>query len=228
MGYAPAAAVTGAQMQGAVTANLTKALMDRSSKLSADTAKYLYQLKSDELQRAISQGTLAQNEARLGLSAENAAWDRQIDQARVSQGWQRLAQSAANAGAKAGKDKAKAVKNTKAQILSDISQWTGKTEPTGKYEYTVYFTDPAKGVQKVPKTIIASSANEAMTQAGALVPASFVASVEVEEGNEQLGVASPAQILNRLTAQLVNQGESRAAARAWVRKFVLGPAGLTR
>ena len=227
MGYAPAAAVTGAQMQGAVTANLTKALMDRSSKLSADTAKYLYQLKSDELQRAISQGTLAQNEARLGLSAESAAWDRQIDQARVSQGWQRLAQSAANAGAKAGKDKAKAVKNTKAQILSDISQWTGKTEPTGKYEYTVFFTDNSGVLQKVPKTIIATSASEAQTQAASIVPPYALAGVQVEEGNEQLGVASPAQILNRLTAQLVNQGMSRANAQAWVRKFVLKPAGLT-
>jgi hypothetical protein len=226
MGYAPAAAVTGAQMVGAVTANLTKALMDRSSKLSADTAKYLYQLRNDEIQRAISQGTLAQNEARLGLTAENQAWDRQVDTARISQGWQRLAQSAANAGAKAGKDKAKAIRNTKAQILADLDQWTGATVPTGKFEYTVYFTDPIDGLKKLPKTFVAMSEAEAIEQAKSSVPQNRVDTISAEKGEEQLGQPTAQQIIRQISAQLVNQGMSRRNAQAWVRKFVLAPAGL--
>ncbi len=226
MGYAPAAAVTGAQMVGAVTANLTKALMDRSSKLSADTAKYLYQLRNDEIQRAISQGTLAQNEARLGLTAENQAWDRQVDTARISQGWQRLAQSAANAGAKAGKDKAKAIRNTKAQILADLDQWTGATVPTGKFEYTVFFTDPIDGLKKLPKTFVAMSEAEAIEQAKSSVPENRVDTISAEKGEEQLGQPTAQQIIRQISAQLVNQGMSRRNAQAWVRKFVLAPAGL--
>ena len=226
MGYAPAAAVTGAQMVGAVTANLTKALMDRSSRLSADTAKYLRDLQDTEIQRAISQGTLAQNEARLGLTAENQAWDRQVDTARISQGWQRLAQSAANAGAKAGKDKAKAIRNTKAQILADLDQWTGATVPTGKFEYTVYFTDPIDGLKKLPKTFVAMSEAEAIEQAKSSVPQNRVDTISAEKGEEQLGQPTAQQIIRQISAQLVNQGMSRRNAQAWVRKFVLAPAGL--
>lgn len=228
--YAPAAEMRGAMLGGEARAALTKALTDRASKISADTAKYLYQLRDDELQRAIAQETSAQNLARLGLSQESQAWDQQMDvanlglgQQRVAQSWQRLAQQAANAGSKAGKDRAKAIQSTKDRILLDIDKWTGASVPTGKYEYTVYFTDPAKGVQKVPKTIIASSASEAQAQAGSLVPAPFVASVEVEQGSEQLGVPSAAQIVSRIVPILVNKGMSRAKATAWVRKNIINP-----
>jgi hypothetical protein len=224
--YAGAAELTGAQLVGGSKAKLQDALIARSNTLSANTAKYLQQLQDTEIQRAISQGTLAQNQQRLGLSAGDQAWDRQVDTARISQGWQRLAQSAANAGAKAGKDKAKAIKNTKAQILSDVDKWTGPTVPSGKFEYTVYYTE-GETLKRVPKTVFALSESDAITQATAFVPQSSAATITVDKGKAELVAGSAAQILNKITVQLVNQGMTKANAEAWVRQFVLAPAGLT-
>jgi hypothetical protein len=226
MGYQPAAEAIGQRLIGASQGALGKALMERSAQLSANTAKYLRDLQDTEIQRAVSQGTLAQNEARLGLTAEENQWERQVDTQRLQQGWQRLAQSAANAGAKAGKDKAKAIKNTKAQILADLDQWTGATVPTGKFEYTVYFTDPIDGLKKLPKTFVAMSEAEAIEQAKSSVPQNRVDTISAEKGEEQLGQPTAQQIIRQISAQLVNQGMSRRNAQAWVRKFVLAPAGL--
>lgn len=223
--YAATAAATGAQLVGGSRAALSKSLTDRANTVSANTAKYLLALRDTEVQRAISQGTLAQNQQRLGLSADDQAWDRQVDTARISQGWQRLAQSAANAGAKAGKDKAKAIKNTKAQILADVDKWTGPTIPSGKFEYTVYYTE-GETLKKVPKTVFALSESDAITQAKAFVPQSSAATITADKGKAELVAGSAAQILNKITVQLVNQGMTKANAQAWVRQFVLAPAGL--
>ena len=223
--YAATAAATGAQLVGGSRAALSKSLTDRANTVSANTAKYLLALRDTEVQRAISQGTLSQNQQRLGLSADDQAWDRQVDTARISQGWQRLAQSAANAGAKAGKDKAKAIKNTKAQILADVDKWTGPTIPSGKFEYTVYYTE-GETLKKVPKTVFALSESDAITQAKAFVPQSSAATITADKGKAELVAGSAAQILNKITVQLVNQGMTKANAQAWVRQFVLAPAGL--
>jgi hypothetical protein len=223
--YAATAAATGAQLVGGSRAALSKSLTDRANTVSANTAKYLLALRDTEVQRAISQGTLAQNQQRLGLSADDQAWDRQVDTARISQGWQRLAQSAANAGAKAGKDKAKAIKNTKAQILADVDKWTGPTVPSGKFEYTVYYTE-GETLKRVPKTVFAISESDAITQATAFVPQSSAATITADKGKAELVSGSAAQILNKITVQLVNQGMTKANAQAWVRQFVLAPAGL--
>lgn len=223
--YAGSAALTGAQLVGGSRAALQKSLTDRANSVSENTARYLRQLQDTEIQRAISQGTLSQNQQRLGLSADDQAWDRQVDTARISQGWQRLAQSAANAGAKAGKDKAKAIKNTKAQILADVDKWTGPTVPSGKFEYTVYYTE-GETLKKVPKTVFALSESDAITQAKAFVPQSSAATITADKGKAELVAGSAAQILNKITVQLVNQGMTKANARAWVRQFVLAPAGL--
>lgn len=226
MGYQPAAEAIGQRLIGASQGALGKALMERSAQLSANTAKYLRDLQDTEIQRAISQGTLAQNEARLGLTAENQAWDRQVDTARISQGWQRLAQSAANAGAKAGKDKAKAIQSTKDRILTDLDAWTGASVPTGKFEYTVYFTDPIDGLKKLPKTFVAMSKAEAIEQAKSSVPENRVNTISAEKGDEQLGTPTAQQIMSRIVPILVNKGMTRRNAQAWVRKFVLAPSGI--
>jgi hypothetical protein len=223
--YAATAAATGAQLVGASQNTLQKTLAERANTVSANTAKYLLALRDSEVQRAISQGTLAQNEARLNLTGQSQAWDQQVDAARISQGWQRLAQSAANAGAKAGKDKAKAIKNTKAQILADIDKWTGPTVPSGKFEYTVYYTE-GETLKRVPKSVFAISESDAIAQATAFVPQAFASTITADKGKAQLVAGSPAQILNKITAQLVNQGMNKANAQAWVRRFILAPAGL--
>jgi hypothetical protein len=234
MGYAPAAAVTGAQMQGAVTANLTKALMDRSSKLSADTAKYLYQLKSDELQRAVSQGTLAQNEARLGLSAQSAAWDQQVDQAKLEQGNQRIAQSwqrIQDSRQKAGGSGAKAVAAVKKTILADTIKLT---EPrsvfSGTNTYKIVVDTALGGPQEF--TVQGASPEDALASAKAKYP-SVASNPDVSTGNltyvgavQSQELPKRGEVTTMLVNQLVNAGMSRVNARKWIAANIPGIANL--
>lgn len=225
MGYAPAAAVTGAQMQGAVTANLTKALMDRSSKLSADTAKYLYQLKSDELQRAISQGTLAQNEARLGLSAENQTWDQKMDLAGLNLRQQSLNLQAQTAAAKIQKDLAsiagkgaKKIESAKSRILFDVTKWTQpKKVNSGTYEFK--FSSPAGDLSAV-----GTSADDAWQNAIAnkqTQPGTRYATFT--QGDEIKKDVPPTNedVIKMLQPILVGAGMKPKNARAWILKNVL-------
>jgi len=222
MGYAPAAAVTGAQMVGAVTANLTKALMNRSSKLSADTAKYLYQLKNDEIQRAISQGTLAQNQARLGLSAEQEAWNQKVDAARLQQSQQGLnlrAQSLQrqinNDALRYGIGTPKGISAAQKSLLEKAQQLVkpGKTA-TGLFEYQIQVPamDSLGNTTYKTQTITAANqgaADEMAKNAGAqgaqLVGESF-----------SYSAPSRAEATAKFVSILVSQGMSKAAARKWV------------
>jgi hypothetical protein len=234
MGYAPAAAVTGAQMVGAVTANLTKALMDRSSKLSADTAKYLYQLKNDEVQRAISQGTLSQNAARLNMTGEENQWQRQMDiaglnirQQNANTSAQRAAASAIAAGNKAGKNKQKAIRDTQKDILLNVDKWTGPDAVlSGNREYTIYFTGADGTLAEVPKKVIAASEDDARAKGAANVPVAYAATIQVEEGTPVGRAYTSAELTNRLVRLLVNQGMNRANAIKWVRSNVISGSGI--
>ena len=224
MGYAPAAAITGEQMKGAVTANLTKALMDRSSKLSADTAKYLYQLRNDEIDRAISQGTLAQNATRLNLSAQNQTWDQQVDAAKLAQTNTRIAQTWAkinDARLKAGGSGTKAIASVKKTILADPTKWTEPTSVfSGTNTYKIVVDTALGGPQEF--TVQGASPEDALASAKAKYP-SVASNPNVTTGN--LTYVGPVQsqqlpkrgdVTRRLVNQLVNAGMTRANASKWI------------
>lgn len=225
-GYQPAAEAVGARLGAESRANLTKALVDRATKVSADTAKYLQSLRDTELQRAISQSTLEQNQARLGLSQQQEAWNQYVDTQRINQGWQRIsdqaAKAAANAATKAAGNRKKAIQNAKDSILNNIDKWTGASVATGTYEFNVYYTDPTtQELKKVPKTITASNASDAKMKAASMVPSVSASTVQVEQGNQILGSPTSQQVLQKVVPILVNAGMSRKNAIAWVNANML-------
>lgn len=225
MGYAPAAAVTGAQMVGAVTANLTKALMDRSSKLSADTAKYLYQLQNDEVQRAISQGTMAQNEARLNLSGNQEAWNQKMDvanyglkQQSLALQQQKIAQSIINADSKGKKSQQQKIQGAKDRILNNISKWTMIDDPNAT-TYDVRYYDTLGTIQTVP--VQAGSETEARAKWEAALPADQRAVLSSKFQSATAGKAgtrkaTQQEIISLVLPILVNKGMNRKNAIAWI------------
>lgn len=74
-GLVPAAGVVGAGLESQARSALTKALIDRATSVSADTAKYIKQLQDYEYQKATGQQTLQQNAALLGLKEKTLASD---------------------------------------------------------------------------------------------------------------------------------------------------------
>ena len=137
--YESVAPVIGAQLTGASRANLAKALTQRASQISSDTAKYLQQLQGLEYEKAVAQETARQNAARLGLSAEEAQRDYEIAQANlglrqqtVAQGWYNAETSRMNA-MKTGNKNTDA-KNAKKDILGNLDKWTAADSGIGEFE----------------------------------------------------------------------------------------------
>lgn len=226
--YAPAAELTGAGLIGQSRANLSKALAERSARLSADTAKYLQQLQSDELQRAISGATLEQNQARLNLSGEQEAWNQKVDlarleqsNARIKQGWQRLANQAKRDAAKNKASKGKGLQSAKNSILTNYDKYIGDVSPTGKFEYTIYYQAKDNTLQRVPRTVIAANESDAIKQATGMVPNESVGTISAEQGKALLGPPSVQQVINNVAPILINKGATRAQAIKWIRMYLL-------
>jgi len=224
MGYQPAAEAIGQRLIGASQGALSKALMDRASQLSANTAKYLRDLQDTQLQRAISQGTLAQNQARLGLSAEQEAWNQKVDAAKLAQTNTRIAQTWAkinDARLKAGGSGTKAIASVKKTILADPTKWTEPTSVfSGTNTYKIVVDTALGGPQEF--TVQGASPEDALASAKAKYP-SVASNPNVTTGN--LTYVGPVQsqelpkrgeVTTRLVNQLVNAGMSRANAIKWV------------
>jgi hypothetical protein len=227
--YAPAAAMRGAMLGGEARAALTKALADRATKISGDTAKYLYQLQQDEMSKAVAQAASAQNAARLAQSGEAESWNQQVDVANIgirqqnaNTSAQRAAASVLAASGKGAKAKQKAIRDMQKDILLNADTWTAPdAAPSGNKEYTIYFTDELDKLQEVPKKVIAASADEARTKAEVNVPQEAVATIQVEEGAAVGRPYTSAELTNKLVRLLVQQGMKRANAVAWVRKNII-------
>lgn len=228
--YESVAPVIGAQLTGASRANLAKALTQRAGQISSDTAKYLQQLQGLEYEKAVAQETARQNAARLGLSAEEAQRDYEIAQANLGLRqesnqirWAALAQSAANAAARATQkaqgNKAKGIQAAKADILQNITEWTDPSESaTGKYEYTIYYTDKDQSLKKVPRTIVAANSTEAARLGASDVPDWARGTVEVEQGSA-VTETKPADfklVARQMRQILMNEGMTKKAANAWI------------
>lgn len=227
--YAPAAAMRGAMLGGEARAALTKALADRATKISGDTAKYLYQLQQDEMSKAVAQAASAQNAARLAQSGAAESWNQQVDVANIgirqqnaNTSAQRAAASVLAASGKGAKAKQKAIRDMQRDILLKLDTWTASdAKPSGNKEYTVYFTGADGTLEEVPKKIVAASENEARTKAAVNVPAAYSATIQVEEGNAVGRAYTSAELTNKLVTLLVQEGMNRKKAINWVRANVL-------
>lgn len=226
--YAPAAQLTGAGLVGQSRLNLGQALAKRSGQVSSDTARYLQQLQDREVQRAISQGTLSQNQARLGLQQSQAEFGQQMDiakfgleQQRTAQGWQRLANQAARDASKGKASAGKGLQSAKNSILTNYDKYIGSVAPTGKFEYTIYYTDNSGALQRVPRTITASNQAEAISQATGMVPSTSAGTLSAEQGNAVLGPPTTQQVIQNVAPILINKGATRAQALKWIQTYLL-------
>jgi len=206
---------------------LSKALADRASQISENTAKYLQQLQQFEVERAIAQQTAAQNAARLGLSErefglkqQQAAFGQQVDLAQLSLSQQRLALDIAEANQGFGKDKRKKIASAKTKILENADEWT--TGKTGNREYKISFLDDLGS----PKTIssFGESPQEAVERVKNSIPQVRYNKGEYDAmpGREIDSPLGPQAVLAKVVPILVNAGMTRKNARAWVIKNLLG------
>ena len=227
--YAPAAAMRGAMLGGEARSALTKALADRATKVSSDTAKYLYQLQQDEMSKAVAQSASAQNAARLAQSGEAEAWNQQVDVANIgirqqnaNTSAQRAAASVLAASGKGAKAKQKAIRDMQKDILLKLDTWTASdAKDSGNREYTIYYTDELGKLQEVPKKVIAANADEARRKAVVNVPEAAVETIQTEEGKAVGRPYTSAELTNQLVRLLVQQGMNRKKAINWVRANVI-------
>ena len=220
--YAPAAAMRGAMLGGEARAALTKALADRATKVSSDTAKYLYQLQQDEYQKAIAQETSAQNAARLGLSQQSAEFGQQVDLAQLEQGQQRIDIQAQRAAAQIQKDiaalgvkNAKAIQTAKSKLLTTPFKWTKpKQVPTGEYTFTFEVGD-----KKYSST--GRNAEEAKARLGSAINQNLV--YPVKQGKEIIKSVAPnnEDVIKLVLPSLVTAGMKPKNARLWILKNIL-------
>jgi hypothetical protein len=220
--YAPAAAMRGAMLGGEARAALTKALADRATKISGDTAKYLYQLQQDEMSKAVSQAASDQNALRLGLSQQSAEFGQQVDLAQLEQGQQRINIQAQKAAAQIQKDldalggkSAKKIQSAKDKILTTPFKWTKpKKVPTGEYEFT--FED---GKKKYSST--GRNAEEAKARLGSAINQNIV--YPYKQGKEIIKSVAPnnEDVIKLVLPILVNAGMKQKNARLWILKNIL-------
>ncbi len=228
--YESVAPVIGAQLVGASRANLAKALTQRASQVSSDTAKYLRQLQQEEIDRAIAQTTAEQNMARLGLSeqelglkAQDVAFGQQIDLAKLNLAQQKLAAQIAKDNRSFGKDKRKKIQSTQQKILNNVETWT--TGQTGEREYEISFLDGAGAPKSV--TSYGRTPQEAVDRVKNSIPADKLQGnqYDVLPGSAIEGRLGTAAVLAKVVPLLVNAGMTRANARRWVMNNVLNTSG---
>ena len=216
LGFVPAAATTGAQLRGASKQSLSKALADRASQISENTAKYLQQLQGIEYEKAVAQETARQNAARLGLSADELAFEQAlageklgIEREKLAQGWYRA--ETARAKAERSGNKNTDARNAKQAILKDIDKWTAASSTLGEYDVSVEL--PVEGVKTV--TVQAPSAEAAIQTARQQYPDTF---------------GSTTLTLNPLYRGPA-PGASRAAESVWrarIRNYLMVAGGMSR
>ncbi len=220
LGYAAAAASTGAQLQGGALQDLSKSLAARSSALSKGTADYLRQLQGEEYQKATGQIAIQQNAERLGLATSNAAWDQQMDVARLGMSQQNFnLQTAkfnrliANDVAGAGGDATKATAAVTKTILAEAYKYT-KTRKVdeGFRTYTVTYADTfgTKSIKITAKNM--AGAKWKAKQAG-------YKQTKITEGAKVMSSMAPTrrQVESQLRGMIMNAGLwTGEQADAWI------------
>ena len=226
--YAGAATLTGAQLIGGSKAKLQDALIARSNTVSANTAKYLQQLRDTEYNKAIAKVTAEQNAARLGVDAEYKAGQLGVAQSRAATAAGQLNRQILK-DQKAGKSTGSTIKTVKRGILANPNTWTEPTYSSNDYEWTF-----ALGEGKTA-TGIGPNRNAAITNAqnsGSMT----AADLELNKNNSAWGIqGDPVKVIPKyedvyaqLMSILVNAGDTPKKASAWIATFMPGVARLPR
>lgn len=226
--YAATAAATGAQLVGSSRAALQKSLTDRANTVSANTAKYLQQLRDTEYNKAIAKVTAEQNAARLGVDAEYKAGQLGVAQTNAQTAIGQLNRQILK-DQKAGKTAGSTIKTVKRGILANPNTWTEPIYSSTDYEWTF-----ALGEGKTA-TGIGPNRNAAITNArnsGAMT----AADLELNKNNSAWGMqGDPVKIVPKyedvyaqLMSILVNAGDTPKKASAWIATFMPGVARLPR
>ena len=227
-GYESVAPVVGAQLVGGSRSNLSKALAERASRISSDTAKYLQQLQGIEYEKAVAQETARQNAARLGLSAEEMQFEQALagqklglEEQRVAQGWYNAETSRINA-MKTG-NKRTDLKSAKNEILKNLTEWTSSKSGANEYDVTV---DSITGPKSVK--IQAASPDAAVAAAVSRYPQTF------NRGTPYATYVGPVASAGRAPESewrpaminlLMANGATRAEAQAFIKNRVLPSLG---
>jgi hypothetical protein len=237
--YATTAAATGTQLVGASRSALQKALTDRANTVSANTAKYLTQLRETEYNKAVANVTAEQNAARLGVDSQYKAGMLGVAQSR--------AETAAEANAikresnalrlqiaAAGGTGAKAIQTAKRGLLGSADTYVrGFTSASGDSTYNVTLKprNPTGDIKVVP--IVAASPEEAREKAaklygtsGAGGPGSDVADVVLDRANTSTIAPTPQEVIARTIGFLTMAGMTPKAARKWIIQNIILPYGV--
>jgi len=150
MGLVPAAGFQGQVFSNQANSALTKALVDRATNVSSDTAKYLKQIQDQAYQKATAQQTIEQNAALLGLkkdtlTSQNAYHQGQLQNAADSNSIKlgQLNRQIKADTLKFGATSTKTLDAAMKRILDQqISLTSSSSKPTGLNSYQVQVVDP--------------------------------------------------------------------------------------
>lgn len=228
MGLVPAAGFQGNVFANQASSALTKALVDRASNVSSDTAKYLQQIQNQAYQKATGQQTIAQNAALLGikkdtLASQNVYRQGQLQNAADSNQiklmqYQRQVKADL---AKYGGTSRKPLESAMKRILDQqISLTASSDKPTGLNTYQVQVVDPITQSLST-KTVYGADAASAVTNTlGAGVQISGQA---VPMGPQTISQPpNKTQLVSSLASQLVlasrktNSPWTMAKATKWI------------
>ena len=170
MGLVPAAGFQGQMFQNQASSALTKALVERATNVSSDTAKYLQQIQNQAYQKATAQETIAQNAALLGfkkdtLNSQNIYRQGQLqnaadsNQIRLMQYQRQVKNDLAKFGATSTKTLDAAMKRI---LDQQISLTASSDKPTGLNSYQVQVVDPITQSLST-KTVYGTDAASAVT-----------------------------------------------------------------
>lgn len=170
MGLVPAAGFQGNVFANQASSALTKALVDRATNVSSDTAKYLKQIQDQAYVKATGQQTIAQNAALLGIKQDTLASQNVYRQGQLQNAADRnnisLLQYQRQVKAdlmKYGGTSRKPLESAMKRILDQqISLTASSDKPTGLNTYQVQVVDPITQSLST-KTVYGADAASAVT-----------------------------------------------------------------
>ena len=199
-GLVPAAGFQGNVFANQASSALTKALVDRATNVSSDTAKYLKQIQDQAYQKATGQQTIAQNAALLGLKKDTLTSQNAYIRNNIS--LLQYQRQVKNDLAKFGATSTKTLDSAMRRILDQqISLTASSDKPTGLNSYQVQVVDPITQSLST-KTVYGADAASAVTNTlGAGVQISGQA---VPMGPQTISQPpNKAQLVSSLASQLV-------------------------
>lgn len=226
--YAGSAQLTGAQLVGGSRAALQKSLTDRANTVSANTAKYLQQLRDTEYNKAIAKVTAEQNNARLNLDTQYKGGMLGVAQTNAQTKIDQYNRQVAK-DQKAGKPAATTIKTIQKGLLSNPTSWTDPTYSSNDYEWTFAIGNGQTA------TGVGPDRNAAINNAKASGALTDVA-ITQNQGNSSWGTqGNPVKVIpkyddvhTQLVNILVNAGMGAKGANAWIATFMPGVAKLPR